>query len=380
MVDYAQGDRSVEETAAKGARKKLAGQAKDRLAQARYQKTQFELDLREGYWFAAPHRARNVLSTTKTVKVKPKDAQELNTSFAFELCGDFPTVIINTFMPPVQPWFARRPASIVPKESRKQVQDEAAEGDLAIFEAITGSNFYAECGKAFEPDLALGTIGMWVEPRKGYEPIRCQAIPIRELEINTGPDGSVADRFIVRYTQFGFLPELLPGVTLPEKFSKAVDKRPTAECILVWGFWPLYEDDGEETWQSVVMIDGELVGPCPKIKGAGSCPLVVARFGASPEWAWGTGPLIKALPDLRSLDELSMKKIKAIDMALMPPVGYPDDSIAHLADGIEAGMAYPMRPGSEGALKNIYDPPKQDAAIYFTQDLEQRLKRLFFLD
>jgi hypothetical protein len=90
--------------------------------------------------------------------------------------------------------------------------------------------------------------------------------------------------------------------------------------------------------------------------------------------------MIKALPDLRSLDELAMKKIKAIDMLLMPPTGYPDDSFTHIEAGLEAGMAYPIRPGSEGAIKNIYDPPPQDAAIFLTQDLEQRLRRLFFLD
>ncbi|SDQ99537.1 Bacteriophage head to tail connecting protein [Rhizobiales bacterium GAS113] len=380
MADYDQQDRSKAElNAAKGKNKHLAGEGVDRLAKARYQKTQFELDLREGYWFAAPHRARNVLSTTKTTRAKPKDAQELNTSFAFELCGDFPTVMINTFLPQVQQWFVRKPSMIVPEEAKQKIADDARDGDAKIFQAILGSNFYAECGKGFNPDLALGTVAMWIEARKGYEPVRCQAIPIRELEINVGPYGDVDDRFVVRYTEYRHLAALLPGIDLPAKITTAIKKKPTGDCVVVWGFWRLYKDDGDEYWQHVVMVDSELVHSA-ELKGVGCCPLIVARFNPSPEWAWGVGSLIQALPDLRSLDELAMKKIKSIDMTLMPPTGYPDDSFTHVEQGIEAGMAYPVRPGSESAIKAIYSPPPQDPAIYFTQDLEQRVKRLFFLD
>src|ERR1700744_3759422 len=148
--------------------KKLGMETNDRVAEARYQKLQFDLDLREGYFFAAPHRARNILTTTKPTRTKPRDAQELNTSFAFELCGDSPTVMMNTFMPEVANWAVRKPSLIVPKEVRQQIAGVAKEGDDIIFQAISESNFYAECGKGFNPDLALGTVAMWIEPGNAY--------------------------------------------------------------------------------------------------------------------------------------------------------------------------------------------------------------------
>jgi hypothetical protein len=359
--------------------KRLQEETEQRLADARYQKVQFDLDLREGYWFAAPHRARNVLSTTKTTRVKPKDAQELNTSFAFELCGDFATVMMNTFMPEVEKWAIRRPSMIVPDAARQQIAQTAAEGDDVIFQAISESNFYSECAKGFNPDLALGTVGLWIESRKGYEPIKCTSIPIRELELNVGADGCVDDRFVVQYRQNRHIRQILPGVSLPAKIQRDIARKPGGDCVIMRGFWCLYEDDGDERWQYVATVNGAVVDQ-KQIKGVGSCPLVVGRFNPCVEWAWGVGSLIQALPDLRVLDELAMKKIKTIDMLLMPPISYPDDSFSHLDAGIEAGMAYPMRPGSEGAIKSIYNPPPPDPAIFFTQDLEQRVKRLFFLD
>lgn len=354
-----------------------------RLAEARRQKVQFEMDMREGYWFAAPHRRRTVYSNTRPTEWKPKDAAELNTSFAFELCGDFPTVMINTFTPEAGTWVTRR---IPPSVTRKMQEDERTKikrdtdaQDKEIFLEISASNFYAESGKLFNPDLALGTVAMWIDKGASWAPPECQAIPIRELEINVGPKGQIDDRFLVRWTKLRYLDAVLPGVPLPEKIRKAKAKDDTKDCQVVWGFWRIYDDTEDEKWQHVVLIDDMLVNDS-LIKGKGCCPLVVARFNACPEWAYGTGPLIQALPDLRMMDELAGDRVDNINLMLRPPIGFPDDSFANISEGLEAGFAYPIRPGSEGAVKNIYEPPAPDAAIYFTQDMEMRIKRLFFLD
>lgn len=352
----------------------------ERLEDARRQKTEFDLDLREGYWFAAPHRARNISSRTKQTKTKPKDAELLNTSLAFELAGDFSTVIMNTFVPEAQPWATRRAGMLIPDAARGKVEEDAQKGDDLIFKAIAGSNFYAECGKGFTPDLALGTIAMWCQAPKTFHPMRWQSVPIRELEINVGPDGSIDDRFVVRHTKYRYIKRLLPGVTLNARIDKMIKEKGDDDCVVVWGFWRVEDDLEDEAWQHVVMVDEELVGTPQVLKGPGSCPLIVARFNPAVEWAWGVGPLMQALPDLRVVDDLAVKKMKFIGRSIDGPSTWPDDSIANFEEGIEDGAFYPIRPGSEDAIKPIYEVKQQDPAIFFTQDLEARIKRLFFLD
>lgn len=354
---------------------------KRRLHLAQRQKALFELDMREGYFFAAPHRMRNVNSMSPPPSVRTPDASLLAQSFGFELCDDFPTVMVNTFFPETQQWCIRRAGPMVPDDLRDQVEEAAAESDRKVFQTIRGSNFYEECGKSFNPDLALGTVAMWIDQPVPWKYPVCQAIPIRELEINIGPDGKVGDRFVVRHTKLGQLEAVLPGKTLPKEI---VEKRKrqggeNKECRVVWAFLPIYDQPGVEKWQYCLTIDNiYLEGSI--LKGDGCCPLIVGRFGATPEWPWAVGPLIKALPDLRMMDELAQKKVEAISLHLRPPISYPDGSFVNIQDGLLDGNAYPIRPGEEGAIKNIYDPPPIDAAIYLTQDLETRLKRLFFLD
>lgn len=363
----------------KGIDDDLQDKACRRLQHARQQKNEIEVDLREAYFFAAPRRARSVSSETALLRYRPQDSGELNTSFAMEMAGDFATVVVNTFFPQGEQWAMRKAASIVPDETtRAEIEKQAVEGDTKIFAALNESNFYAEVGKGFTPDLAIGTIALWQEMKSGSRPMRFMSVPIRELEINIGPFGEVDDRFVVRHTRSRNVPALLPGIALPREIQERVTKGDET-CEVTWGFWRIYEDDGEERWQHVVMVDDVLVDK-KTLVGEGSCPLIVARFAPTSEYAWAAGPLLQALPDLRMVDELAMKRIRAIDLTLEPPVGFPDDSFANVSEGLEAGMAYPIRPGSEDAIKNIYDPPPQDAAVYFTNDLETRIKRIFFLD
>ena len=357
---------------------KLERIAKRRLFDARRQKAPFEWDMLEGYTFACPHRALVVNSTAPKPVGKIQEIQTVNTSFAFEMCGDFPTVIINTFCPQTQCWVARRPSSLVPPDQMQDVAIAAAHSDDVTFKTIVASNFYGEIGKAFNPDLALGTVGLWIDHPKPWKPPVCRAIPIRELEINLGPDGEINDRFVVRHVQYRYLQAVLGDYDIPKAVRQKGEADENINCIVVWGFWRIF-DGGQEKWQHVITVNNNYVHDAV-LKGEGSCPLIVARFNASPDWAWGIGPLVQALPDLRIIDELTFKKVKTVDLALNPPISFPDTSFTNIEEGIEAGMAYAIRPGEEGAIKNLYMPPSLDAALFLTNDLETRIKRLFFLD
>lgn len=358
----------------------LAQEACERLSDARKQKTKCDQDLREGYYFAAPNRARQVSSQFLSWELyREEDADEQFTSFAKELSGDFVTNLINTFFPQGESWAMRKASqAIKDPQVRKQIEDQAVAGDAIIFGAIGESNFYPECGKGFNPDAALGTVAMWADQPSPSQPLKFMSVPLRELEINVR-DGEVDDRFVVRHTRFKHIKTILPGVDIPQSVQADADKDKDKPCEVVRGFWRLYQDDGTVQWQYVAMVN-ETVVDKKVLKGDGSCPLIVARFNPSPEFAWGDGPLIQALEDLRMYDCLSMKRIRGIDFTIEPPVTYPSRSFTNLEEGLESGCAYPIEPGDQDAIKNIYSPPPQEPAIYFANDQEQRLKRLFFLD
>lgn len=359
--------------------KTLASEANDRLEGCRKQKNEFDLDLREGYFFAAPHRARDIRSSTRPTFHRLADASERETGIATELARDFVTRAVDAFMPQAEPWAERRPGMFIPPDKREQVKKDVADQDDQIFDAIRASNLYEILPMAFNPDLSLGTAALWIEDLRPAENIVVQAVPLRELEINVGPYGEIDDRFIVRHTKNRRIKALLPNIQLPHAIEEKIRTAPNEFTEIRWGFWRLWDRRDDMVWQHVVMVKKDVIHAV-ELKGEGGCPLLPMRFNASPEWAYGEGPTIEGLPDFRQLDSLEGSKIDHVELKLHPPTAYPDDGFAAIeADGIEPGRAYPVRPGSEDAIKPIFDGGDIQAAVYETTQLEERLRRMHFL-
>lgn len=358
-------------------RKQLEIEANDRIADARAEKSKSRPDIEEAYYFTAPRRIRNQSSQSNS-KTAAGDAYELQTSLGFEVADDFMTMLIDSFLPQSAPWAERRPPPFLPDAAKQALAAAAKDSDAKIFEYIRGSNFHAELAKTGVPDAAIGVLAMDIRAVSTTRPPRCMGVPIRELEINLGPDGRIDDRFQVRCTRFGKLKALLPGITLPTAIKAKDPKKP---CEVRWGYWRRWDKTDDEYWQHVVMVDDKRVHDAVT-KGEGSCPLVVGRFGATPDFAWPDGPTIKALPDFRQADEMRASFIENIDFTLRPPVTYDDDGVINFEDGIEPGMAYPRRPGggARSPTEKIYEPNPLDAPLFDEMNLEKRIRRLHYCD
>jgi hypothetical protein len=359
--------------------KKLEKDAAERLTDARTQKQQVEAKVREAYFFLAPQRVADLYSGGSTTTQQPTNEADLQTSLGMEVGQDFATEILNTFMPSTNPWADQKAGVDLTEDQWDEIEEAVQQQTTAIMAGIKASNFYPAAAQCFMPDLAVGTVAMWIEDLRATEPIVCQPVPLRELEINVGPYGDVDDRFIVRNTKFKHIPALLPGVSLPKEIQKNVEKKGNGKCRVVWGFWRDWKDDRDVVWQSVITIDGKLVFS-KKLTGEGSCPLVVGRFDPDPMFAFGSGPAIKCLPEFRKLDEVEALKTESIDQRIHPAWGYPDDGITNFSGGIEAGMGYPMRAGSGRDIVKLAADGDMNVAMFEISQMEQRIRRLHFVD
>jgi hypothetical protein len=369
----------------------LEHQATAKLAAARMWKSYVELDLKEGYFFASPDRQRTINSYTQPATARMLDAAELNTDQAFIIVADFITTIVNAFLPEAEVWCERGPGMDLPGGSNgpiwQKIKDDVKAGDLKIFEAMKASNLYPEMPKAFYPDLALGTTGLWIDRPHIHKPITVSAIPLRELEIDLGPYGEIDYRAAVRFTRNHYVRELVGEDTWAkmaqtesgQKLQKHCNDKPTDRTQVIWAFWRDWEDKSDEVWQAVVMLDNKVIDS-DKLRGEGSCPLLVMRFNPTADWPHGIGPLRQALPSLRQIDEFDLMRVEHASLSMRPPITYPDDSFVNVAQGVEEGMAYPIRPGTEGAVKAIYTVPPPEAANYQYAEKISNLRKLFYVD
>lgn len=360
----------------------LESEANDRLKECRLKKSVRLVDYKECYFFAAPDRQREISSESQTSTTPMLDSPELNTDLAMLLCADFTTEIVNTYLPEAQDWCERKAGEFVSQEAFDAVADEVKAADKKIFEAIKASNFYAEIAKAINPDLAIAGAGLVIRRRAAHLPIEVLAVPMRELEINLGPNGEIDDRFIVRFTRNCYVetligPEAWANVDADTKAVLA--GKPADRTEVRWGYWRKWQDIGDEVWQHVVMIKEKLVYDVD-IKGEGSCELIVMRFNPSADWAWAIGPMIQGLPTLRQVDEWERQIPEAVERAVNPAITYPDDSYTQVEQGIEPGMAYPVTRGSKADVGRMFDQGTIEPELVDLERKEHRLRKLFYVD
>ena len=364
----------------------LEGEARDRRAAAKAMKGPWEMDFRECYFFASPHRNRLMDSASQTtINSRFQDAGELNTDEAFILCGDFVTEIVNDFMSPDKPWCERGPGMDLPDGVWDKVKGEVLKGDQKIFSAMRAANLYSEVAKAFYPDLAIGTVGLWIERPHSSKAIVNSAVPLRELEINLGPYGDIDDRFVTRWTRNVHVRELV-GEEIWNKMhgdlKKEIGDKAKERTQVVFGFWRIWADKSDEVWQHVVMVGktGNNLVHDAVLKGEGCCPLWIGRFNPTADSPWAQGPLIQGLPSLRQIDEAELMLSENAELSLRPPTTFPSASFSNVEQGFESGYAYPIEPGHEGAIKNIYDAPPANPENYAYENKLKKLRKLFYVD
>lgn len=358
---------------------RLQKEANDRLADCRKQKNAVERDIREAYFFYAPSRHADISSMSSATATRSDDARVLQTSLGIEVGQDFATEVASTLLPQSVEWAQQKAAPGIEEDEWEGVKDDVEAQTTEIHKAIKASNFYPCVAGAFEGDLPHGTVAMWISDLRADQPPICQAIPARELEINLGPYGDIDDRFIVRSTRYRYVAALLPGVTLPKEVVERAKKKPNDKCRVTWGFWRKWEVESEETWQAVILIDKTLVD-ASEISGEGCCPVIVGRWGPDPLLAWGNGPTVKSLPELRRLDETEALKIENADHQIHPPFTYPDDGVVNFSGGVLPGTGYPARPGGGKDFVKLSFEGNAQFAEYETIRMEERIRRLHFVD
>lgn len=369
---------------------KLQAEALERIEDARNQKSSIRSDHKNCYYYSAPRRIRQQQSESQQTDPQPTgDDRQLQTSFGFEVADEFISMLIETFTPREGFW-AERTMPTNPDENGQEdpeiVELNAAikAEDKKVFDLIRASSYYAEKAKAGTPDASIGVVALLVtDPGRG-QPINVLGVPIRRLDLDLGPDGKVDFRSITRPTKNRYLAAHLGKAVfdkLPDETLKKVKDEPDNRCEIVWAWWRNWNNFGDVEWKHVVLLDNKIVHDATMM-GEGSCPLVIGRFGATPDFAWPDGPLVKSLADLVSLDETRAALIENVDFTLRPPKSYEDDGLLSIPDdGVRPGEFYPKRPnGGKSAFEDIYEPRPIEAGLFEVDHLQMRIRRLHYID
>lgn len=344
--------------------------------------------IEEAFRFTAPDR-RNDFSTTIKNPGRTLEQTDTFTSIGEELATDLAGDLVTYYMPSTERWFEYEVTIPVPREQEKAVLELVQDREDTLWDVIQATNLNDIAPALHFETATHGTPALWIDVSHIQQPIYCEVVPPDELLITPGHLG-ILDRFRETQVYAETLPALFDQqiragqVSLSEQALVEKMKKPGSMAKVCWGFWLDWKDAGNPQWRCEITVDGKRVTPeTPLTLGpmAGSCPLLVGRFNPRPKRAWGRGPALKALPDFRTLDELSDVVLSGLDQNISRTLIYADDGFIDMAEGIVAGRAYPAHRGF--TRDQVYEFPNNVNVDqgFFTQDrMEDALRRAFYQD
>ena len=294
--------------------------------------------------------------------------------------------IQSGLIPPFARWISLQAGSATDPAERTDI-NAALEGIVEfVFEVLGESNFNQEAPEAIqEMLLSLGCLE--VSEGDALNPIVFKAIPIPRLWVDVGPDDKIDTFFFKNGYRLSQLRVRYPRAKIPMSMIEAYEKAVSGagddpvvqviECIR-----RDYGQPNEEVYIREVVL--ETGGPAllygESYRGAGSCPYIGFRWAKLAGEAWGRGPLLNAMPAIKTTNLTIELILENAEMAIAGIWTAEDDGVLNADTArLVPGTIFPVAPGS-GGLKALAPAGNFDVAQLVLNDMRANIKRALFND
>lgn len=347
----------------------------ERFSAAKVLRAQWESDWEDAYEYTLPKRKHEFTDTfnegeTRTDRIFDSTAVAAHLEFASRMQAGT--------VPGDSQWISLKAGSRIDVESREDF-DRALSGVVDdLFEDLASSNFNTEANEMFI-ELGIGTGPMIIEDGGLDAPFKFTAVPLTEVWLDEGPFGGVDGVFRRVRIKARHVLTRWPKAKLSADMHKTISDDPTKRLTFIeltsrdWG------ERGTETYvRQLLNLEHHEIILTEVFKGAGSKPWVVPRWAVSAGEVYGRGPVLNALPDIRSLNLIKQMILENADFAISGLYLYDDDgTINPTTIDLTPGAMVPRAPGSRG-LEPLQSASRFDLGEFIIKDMQFNIQRLLF--
>ena len=286
-----------------------------RFEQAKARKQSWDTHIKECYRYACPQR--------NTIDYKQPGAKKREWVFdstAEDSLEDFASRMESELVPPNINWLKLEAGTDIPKDQQDKVNTYLEEVTEVVFQHIGSSNFSSQVHESFI-DLGISTGALIVEAGDGIQSsLNFRCVSLSELYIEQSSKGIVDTVFRTLTIPANSISDTWPKAKINEKLKQIISNKPTEECKFIEGVinngnsytsFVVYEED------KFALIDEELE----------SSPWVVFRESTIPGETYGRGRVMRALPDIKSLNKMVEDHLRAAAFTANPIYTATDDGV-----------------------------------------------------
>jgi hypothetical protein len=348
-----------------------------REAKAQARKDEWRSIYEDCYEFALPQR--NLYSGNYEGNVSGKNKMSrVFDSTAIHATQRFANRLQSGLFPPYKKWCRLEAGSAIPEAQREQAQSILDTYTDNLFDTMRQTSFDLAMGE-FLLDLAVGTAVMMITPGDESTPVRFTAIPQYLVAIEEGANGMIDNVYRkLRIKAESILVEF-PEATVSPQLKDAMELRPEQELDLI--DCVIYDNDTGGYHYHVIWPSKQQEIFHKDMK---SSPFVVARYMKVAGEVYGRGPLITAIPDIKTLNKTLELVLKNASLCIAGVYLAADDGVLNPQNiKIQPGaiISVARNGGPQGAsLVPLERAGDFNVSQIVTNDLRMNIKKIMMDD
>lgn len=278
-------------------------------------KAQWESHLRECYRYALPES-----QTFDHFSPGQKKREYVYDSTAEYALEDYASRMESQLVPAWRKWFMLEAGSEIPEDKKEKVEQYLEEATDTIFHHINHSNFNGQVKETFL-DLGISTGSLIVEEGDNIRSaLNFRSVSLSEVIIEKSALGIVETVWRDITVNVKDIKYIWPNATLNKELEEMMEKNP--EVKLVEG---VAKD--EKTGQYITMLIDEAHKDVLLEEQDDSSPWIVFRESTIPGEVYGRGRIMRALPDIKTLNKMVEDHLRSASWAANPMFTAMDDGI-----------------------------------------------------
>jgi hypothetical protein len=223
--------------------------------------------------------------------------------------------------PPYGRWMRLEPGPDIPMDRRIEAQAALDIYGDKFFTVLRQSNFDLAMGE-FLLDLTVGTAAMMVQPGNGDMPVRFQPVPEYLLAFDEGVDGVPENVYRRLRLKVETIEATWPDAELSDTLKRMLVERPTEDVDLLE---TTTHDTQKDEWHYCVIFSRDKA----KIvhRNMRFSPWIISRYSKLAGEVYGRGPLVAALPDIKTLNKTVELLLKNASLAIAGVYTAADDGV-----------------------------------------------------
>jgi hypothetical protein len=276
--------------------------------------------------------------------------------------------------PPQRKWCKLEPGPDIPQERRTQAQAALDVYTDKMFAVLKQSNFDIAMGE-FLLDLAVGTAVMMIQPGDDVSPINFVPVPQFLVSIEEGANGQVDNVYRRMRIKGEVISRQWPDAKIEGQLKSAIELKPSEDIDLIEA--TVYDAKRGDYCYHVIHKEtkSEIVYRRMKVS-----PWVVSRYMKVAGEVYGRGPLVTALPDIKTLNKTKELLLKNASLAIAGVYTAADDGVLNPATvKIVPGAIIPVarNGGPQGeSLRALPRAGDFNVSQLVINDLSQNIKRI----